>query len=443
MDGFAQGLIAGFQTVDGAMQRRKEMGLREAEMAQRQKNTERSFQMAEDEFGHKKEVDQRNFDYQRDRDQVGDERWGKEFGLKALDTKTRLGVAQQQQSMQKEAHDFRMNNARYEKMIQQYEPQIKMAQQAIQAGDYEAARKIMADVPDDVPLARLLRDPVFAQSTVTAGQKLYGIMSSEDVRKNPQSAMDLINDNMKDIAPLFQPEADRAVGQVDPTTGKKIVSSRINHIGPVPDGKEDGQFSADEIAVFQQVTYDDGSVVIKPVTEHRSSDSRDNVKRINIPQLLKGASERVVQGHNYLKYLQQPQGLSQTEIDKGAIKVATEATKDGKDVAAALDSYKAGFGDPVAKERLQLAQATEAAKGWVGDDPVKNEFASVMLRNNPVVFIPGNEDDLKKSYQNFKERNTNTQKKLKDESASHNVDYLRKQRQLQQQQQNDFLYGSD
>lgn len=441
MDGFAQGLIAGFQTVDGAMQRRKEMGLREAEMAQRQKNTERSFQMAEDELGHKKEVDQRNFDYQRDRDQVGDERWGKEFGLKTLDTKTRLGVAQQQQSMQKEAHDFRMNNARYEKTIQQYEPQIKMAQQAIQAGDYEAARKIMADVPDDVPLARLLRDPMFAQSTVTAGQKLYGIMSSEDVRKNPQSAMDLINDNMKDIAPLFQPEADRAVGQVDPTTGKKIVSSRINHIGPVPDGKEDGQFSADEIAVFQQVTYDDGSVAIKPVTEHRSSDSRDNVKRINIPQLLKGASERVVQGHNYLKYLQQPQGLSQAEIDKGAIKVATEATKDGKDVAAALDSYKAGFGDPVAKERLQLAQVTEAAKGWAGDDPVKQTFMQGAINQAPQLFLPGNEREREIYYQNFVESENQKQKARREASGSSTANALRdiRTRDLMQHQ----TLGSD
>ncbi|MBB8148278.1 hypothetical protein HEL02_022870, partial [Escherichia coli] len=38
MSGFAQGLLAGFSTVDQAMTRRKELGLREAQLAQQQKN---------------------------------------------------------------------------------------------------------------------------------------------------------------------------------------------------------------------------------------------------------------------------------------------------------------------------------------------------------------------------------------------------------------------
>lgn len=36
MSGFAQGLLAGFSTVDQAMTRRKELGLREAQLAQQQ-----------------------------------------------------------------------------------------------------------------------------------------------------------------------------------------------------------------------------------------------------------------------------------------------------------------------------------------------------------------------------------------------------------------------
>lgn len=64
-----------------------------------------------------------------------------------------------------------------------------------------------------------------------------------------------------------------------------------------------------------------------------------------------------------------------------------------------------------------------------------------MLRNNPAVFTPGNEDDLRKSYQNFTKKNTNTQKALKDTSASGWAGQLRYQRE--QQQNKDFLYGSD
>lgn len=45
MSGFAQGLLAGFSTVDQAMTRRKELGLREAQLAQQQKNNERDFEL--------------------------------------------------------------------------------------------------------------------------------------------------------------------------------------------------------------------------------------------------------------------------------------------------------------------------------------------------------------------------------------------------------------
>ncbi|AHJ10660.1 hypothetical protein AU083_gp64 [Escherichia phage phi191] len=46
MSGFAQGLLAGFSTVDQAMTRRKELGLREAQLARQQKNNERDFEFA-------------------------------------------------------------------------------------------------------------------------------------------------------------------------------------------------------------------------------------------------------------------------------------------------------------------------------------------------------------------------------------------------------------
>ncbi|EOW3503731.1 hypothetical protein ACOVWD_005034, partial [Escherichia coli] len=55
MSGFAQGLLAGFSTVDQAMTRRKELGLREAQLAQQQKNNERDFEFAQSQFEHNKD----------------------------------------------------------------------------------------------------------------------------------------------------------------------------------------------------------------------------------------------------------------------------------------------------------------------------------------------------------------------------------------------------
>ncbi|EJX0511384.1 hypothetical protein ODC80_003977 [Salmonella enterica] len=437
MDGFAQGLLAGFSTVDNAMQQRKVLGLREAALAQQQKNSDRNFQLAQDEFGYRKEVGDRDYQHTLDREKVGDDRWGKEFGLRQAETGARLGIAQQQLAMQKETHDFEMNNAKYQQTIQQYTPRINMAQQAIQAGDYEAAKNIMADVPDDVPLARILKDPKYAQSTVSAGQKLYDIMSSPDRHKDPMATLHSINENMSDIAPLFQTEADRAVGQVDPKTGQKIVSAQISHIAPVPDKDDTSHHSPDDVALFLKVKYANGKEAIKPVTENRSSDSRDNLKRVSIHGLLDTASSRVEASHNYLQYLQQPQGLTRRDIDKGAIQVAVGAARGGQPVDTAVDSYKASMGVPGYKEKAQQTQAINTAKTWVNNDPSKLEFAQGALTQMPELFEPGNEKQLEIYFQNYLKTKTD---QGKTQSAAVTAEDLRKRRQ---QQQSDPLYGSD
>ncbi|EBY2576440.1 hypothetical protein OSP05_004256 [Salmonella enterica subsp. enterica serovar Newport] len=442
MDGFAQGLLAGFSTVDNAMQQRKALGLREAALAQQQKNADRNYELAQDEFGYRKETGDRDYQHTLDREKVGDEHWGKEFGLRQAGMNARVGIARQQLAMQKETHDVQMNNMRYQQAIQQSATRTYMAQQAINQGDYEAAKNIMAPVSDIVPLARILRDPNFAQATVNAGQKLYGIMSSPDAHKDPMATLHSINENMSDIAPLFQTEADRAVGQVDPKTGQKIVSAQISHIAPVPDKDDPNHHSPDDVALFLKVKYANGKEAIKPVTENRSSDLRDNVERISIHGLLDTASSRVAASHNYLQYLQQPQGLSKADIQKEEARIYASAARGGTDGQVAVDQFEARLGIPGAKERLLQSQATDAAKTWAGDDQVRQMFMQDALTRKPELFAPGNEKQRDIYFQNYKARNESTQEKLKDASASGWAGQLRYQRE-QQQKNNDFLYGSD
>ncbi len=373
MDGFAQGLLSGFSTVDNAMQQRKALGLREAALAQQQKNADRNYQLAQDEFGYRKESDQKDFDLKKERYAKDDDHWDKTFQADQSYKGSLLANAAQQLAMQKETHDFQMNDARYQQAIQQAAPRSYMAQQAIQVGDYGAAKDIMAPVSDIVPLARILRDPNFAQSTVSAGQKLYGIMSSPDAHKDPMATLHSINENMGDIAPLFQPEADRAVGQVDPKTGQKIVSAQVHHIAPVPDKSDHNHHSADDVAVFVKVKYADGNEAIKPVTENRSSDLRDNVKRVSIHGLLDTASSRVEASHNYLKYLQQPQGLSKADIQKEEAKIYASAARGGTDGQVAVDQFEAKLGIPGAKEKVQQSQINDTAKQLLQDPEIARD----------------------------------------------------------------------
>lgn len=413
MDGFAQGLLAGFSTVDNAMQQRKALGLREAALAQQQKNADRNYELAQDEFGYRRESDQRNFD-------SNNEHWNKTFQANQSYRGSLLANAAQQLKMQKETHDFQMNNARYQQRIQQYTPQMNMAQQAIQAGDYEAAKNIMADVPDDVPQARILKDPKYAQSTVSAGQKLYGIMSSPDAHKDPMTTLHSINEHMSDIAPLFQTEADRAVGQVDPKTGQKIVSAQVHHIAPVPDKSDHNHHSADDVAVFVKVKYADGKEAIKPVTENRSSDLRDNVKRVSIHGLLDTASSRVKASHNYLQYLQQPQGLSKADIQKEEAKIYASAARGGTDGQVAVDQFEASIGIPGAKERTQQTQAKSKANELLNDPEIagnpdavhavnrflQNGNTAMLTKDNVLKATSKNKVEAQKQEQNARNRQT-------------------------------------
>lgn len=392
MDGFAQGLLAGFSTVDNAMQHRKALSLREAALAQQQKNADRNYQMAQDEFGYRKEVGDRDYQHTLDREKVDDDYRNKTFQADQSYRGSLLANAARQLAMQKETHDFQMNNAKYLQTMQQYTPQMNMAQQAINRGDYEAAKNIMAPVPDIVPLARILRDPNYAQSTVNAGQKLYGIMSSPDAHKDPMATLHSINENMSDIAPLFQTEADRAVGQVDPKTGQKIVSAQISHIAPVPDKDDPNHHSPDDVALFLKVKYANGREAIKPVTENRSSDLRDNVKRVSIHGLLDTASSRVAASHNYLQYLQQPQGLTQAEIQKGALQAVSSATKSGEtDPQKLNDIYNAVVNAPNTQQ-VQHSQATDMANQLLQDPEISRDPDAVravnrFLQNNNTAML--------------------------------------------------------
>lgn len=428
MDGFAQGLLAGFSTVDNAMQHRKALSLREAALAQQQKNADRNYQMAQDEFGYRKEVGDRDYQHTLDREKVDDDYRNKTFQADQSYRGSLLANAARQLAMQKETHDFQMNNAKYLQTIQQYTPQMNMAQQAINRGDYEAAKNIMAPVPDIVPLARILRDPNYAQSTVNAGQKLYGIMSSPDAHKDPMATLHSINENMSDIAPLFQTEADRAVGQVDPKTGQKIVSAQISHIAPVPDKDDPNHHSPDDVALFLKVKYANGREAIKPVTENRSSDLRDNVKRVSIHGLLDTASSRVAASHNYLQYLQQPQGLTQAEIQKGALQAVSSAAKSGEtDPQKLNDIYNAVVNAPNTQQ-IQHSQATDTANQLLRDPEISRDPDAVravnrFLQNNNTAMLT-KENVLMAASRNAVERKKQAQYASNSETARLTNAYL-------------------
>ncbi|EAP0943040.1 hypothetical protein B7802_07780 [Salmonella enterica] len=369
MDGFAQGLLAGFSTVDNAMQQRKALGLREAALAQQQKNADRNYELATDKFNFDKDTNQRDFENQNDH-------WNKTFQADQSYRGSILANAAQRLKMQKETHDVQMNNAKYLQMLQRSEPDMRVLQGYMERGEIEKGRQYSIDrkMSLDIPLVRMLQDTGYTQSILNGGQKLYSIMSAPDAHKDPIATLNAINDNRDEIAPLLQPEADRVVGLVDPETGKKIVSARFNHIAPLPDAKDPNHHSATHIAVFNRVKYDDGSEAVKPVTKDRSADKNDPILPVDIGGLFDSTSSRVVGAHKILSSPQagnyddaiasayQPQGLSKADIQKEEAKIYASAVRGGADGQLAVDQFEARLGIPGAKARVQQSQIDGAAK---------------------------------------------------------------------------------
>lgn len=416
MDGFAEGLLAGFSTVDNAMQNRKALGLREAALAQQQKNSDRNFQLAQDEFGYRKETDQKDLDLKKERYAKDDEHWGKDFDLRQTETGARIGMERQRLGMQRQEHDLMMNNAKYQQTMQQWEPHTRIIENLISQGKVQEAREYAKNnnMPLTIPVVKMLNDTGYTQSVLDSGRELFNVMTSPDAHKDPMAVMNAINDNPDKYAALLQTEADRSVGLVDPDTGKKIVSSRFNHIAPVPDAKDPNHHSATHVAVFNRVKYDDGSEAIKPVTKGRSADKRDPVLPIDIVKLLDSSSSRVggahkimnsPQGGNYdgaITSAYQPQGLSLAEQQKIAGNTASSAARAGNDPGLAYNSVMGdAFGHKENQQKAQQTQAINTAKTWVNNDPSKLEFAQGALAQMPELFEPGNEKQLEIYFQNY------------------------------------------
>ncbi|EDX0373970.1 hypothetical protein GTL21_004725 [Salmonella enterica] len=438
MDGFAQGLLAGFSTVDNAMQHRKALGLREAALAQQQKNADRNYQLAADRFSYEQETGDRDYKHTLEREKVDDDFKNRDFGLRQSGLNARVGIARQQLAMQKDEYDYMRRRQEREDLLKQDEPIAKGALNAYQKGDYKATWDFINQLHDGHPMKQMIK-PGYAQSSMNAMNGIRQILQG-----HPDDALKGLNkpDMLKNLSVTFGSELSSRIGMKDPKTGKTVKDAQIGAILPSPDGKG--------IVLGLDLTYDDGSKSHKPVTKYGSADPRD-IDVLNIPgeQAIDFLMQRsdfsggLQKGLEPLGYMMSDQGLSLAEQQKIAGNSAAGAARAGNDPGLAFNSMMGdAFGHKENQQKAQQIQAEKTAKSWAGDDPVKKRFVSVMLRNNPAVFIPGNEDDLRKSYQNFTERNTSTQKTLKDTSASGWADQLRYQRE-QQQKNNDFLYGSD
>ncbi|EOL3264371.1 hypothetical protein RNF17_RS22915 [Escherichia coli] len=413
MSGFAQGLLAGFSTVDQAMTRRKELGLREAQLAQQQKNNERDFEFAQSQFEHRKENDQRTYDLNvRNAD--------REYALKEREHKAAqnyrnasLGLSQQRLQLEK----YNQRRLEYNDMIAHSQPLMEALGKAIEAGDQEAATRLFGQLPKGHPLILMSNEGYAAKAgqAVINLQKIFG--------DKPDMAIDSLNtpENLDVLSGVFAPELQQRIGMPDSTGEKTIKEARIGSIVPA---QQEGY-----VLIGLDLTYSDGSTAHKPVTEYSSAHPDDQtVLAIPVDKAIAQVRDRskfAEISKNYGYFMPKQQGLSLKELQKGASNVAADAIKNGGNAQAAVDEYYAATGSQPHQQKIQQQKLQQQVINWAGDDPDKLSFARNVAARQPEMLEPQNQKLLENGYANFLRIQKARGEQARDESASSASQFIR------------------
>ncbi|HFO6117944.1 TPA: hypothetical protein ACHKTE_003752 [Escherichia coli] len=413
MSGFAQGLLAGFSTVDQAMTRRKELGLREAQLAQQQKNNERDFEFAQSQFEHRKENDQRTYDLNvRNAD--------REYALKEREHKAAqnyrnasLGLSQQRLQLEK----YNQRRLEYNDMIAHSQPLMEALGKAIEAGDQEAATRLFGQLPKGHPLILMSNEGYAAK----AGQAVINLQKIFDDK--PDMAIDSLNtpENLDVLSGVFAPELQQRIGMPDSTGEKTIKEARIGSIVPA---QQEGY-----VLIGLDLTYSDGSTAHKPVTEYGSAHPDDQtVLAIPVDKAIAQVRDRskfAEISKNYGYFMPKQQGLSLKELQKGASNVAADAIKNGGNAQAAVDEYYAATGSQPHQQKIQQQKLQQQVINWAGDDPDKLSFARNVAARQPEMLEPQNQKLLENGYANFLRIQKARGEQARDESASSASQFIR------------------
>ncbi|EOA0346280.1 hypothetical protein ACHGLL_004963 [Escherichia coli] len=416
MSGFAQGLLAGFSTVDQAMTRRKELGLREAQLAQQQKNNERDFEFAQSQFEHRKENDQRTYDLNvknADREYALKER---EHAAAQNYRNASLGISQQRLQLEK----YNQRRLEYNDMIAHSQPLMTALGKAIDAGDQEAAMRIYGQLPKGHPLTLMSSEGYAAK----AGQAVNNLQKIFDDK--PDRAIASLNtpESLDALSGVFAPELQQRIGMPDSTGEKTIKEARIGSIVPA---QQEGY-----VLIGLDLTYSDGSTAHKPVTEYGSAHPDDQTV-LAVPvdkaiELVRDRSKFAEISKNFGYFTPKQEGLSLKDIQKEASQVAAEAIKNGGNAQAARDEFLAAHGLPEYQQKIQqqkFEQLLQKGQTWAEGDPVKLEFVKATAANMPALLEPGREKELEIWYQNHLRDKKAEQEKAKNYSAAASAEEIR------------------
>ncbi len=257
--GLAQGLLAGWQVGQQYNNGKADREYRQQQAERDQANSDRQYGLAQAQFKSQDDRDQRNFQYQQERDKTRDEQFQQQRADNRAERQASRSLQGAALNLRQQELSFQRNQQLRTQRLQEEQPIVSAFYESVKSGtpDYKLLDRISGDNPLN-PKRFVGEEAITTARNIqtVVPQVLSGQVSLED----PQ-AVGVLNSVLK-------PYIQRNIGEKDPQTGKEITSKELAHIGI----SEDGQ----SVIPTLRVHYKDGSSAIKPMTEGGSAHPGDD-----------------------------------------------------------------------------------------------------------------------------------------------------------------------
>ncbi|MDD9228989.1 hypothetical protein PVL97_04895 [Aeromonas hydrophila] len=370
----------------------KAMGLRDA-MWQNEQDRQK---VADERYQSERE-------YSKGRDKLADERFERQFDLTERQVKSaedRANAADRRASAsearQQQEYEWQKELRNKQLFQQENLPIIQSGWQAVVEGK-DPGEKFWGVVRD--PRAGSFSPERYLQQDYADAGKTFVTYAGNLVRQAQDGKLDpttpeghaAVNNPqfIKAAGTLYQDEVSKGVGDIDPESGKTITGKQLNNIMITPDGRG--------VVLGVEVTYDDGSKAVRPITSNRTAAPGDHPKVIPINDFLKPAYQRAALAKHMIgnaDQLRTSLGLTAGPDQGGYKKAVTELEKqhgqnrarisasnaEDKDLQldaldAQLEQSKAALADTYGLTSKTDEPKQEAPiKAWTGGDPERLQF---------------------------------------------------------------------
>ena len=341
--------------------------------------------------------------YREGRDKLADARYDKQVTLTERQMKAseaRAGAAERRAAAQeaRQQQEYEWQKTLRDKQLFQQEnlPIIQSGWQAV-AGGKDPGQQFWNVVRD--PRAGSFNPERYLQQDYAEAGKTFVTHAGNLMRQAQEGKLDpttpdghaAVNnpDFIKAAGTLYQDEVSKGVGDIDPESGKTITGKQLSNIMITPDGRG--------VVLGVEVTYDDGSKAVRPVTNNRTSAPDDQPKVIPINDFLKPAYQRAALAKHMIgnaDQLRASLGLTAGPDQAGYKKAVADLEKqhgqnrarisssnaEDKDLQldaldAQLEQSKAALADTFGMtSKAEEKEAGTPIKEWTGGDPERLQF---------------------------------------------------------------------